>query len=291
MIALPRVTRTYGRFVLEENTDCVRLRVRSTDSIRLWRVLTLVGVASVLCLPTQAFETPATLMLWLCLYVALIRSGIASGSFSGVARSRYARVKRLVEVRWGKQGDDAGGSRVGGSAPTLIVDGQSFAPKDFVGVVTATSTEWAGRVGQRYDTRVVRFRPTLMLRHRAFELDVLEGADEASARDLSDAMASAIARRPTKAPSIAWDAPAYNRLGCLLQTLEGLFLSTSLALGMVLCVTHSRYVWTASATLLLGLATDVASTEATARNRARARDAATEKLLVKARAAVAESGL
>jgi hypothetical protein len=284
MLRLSGVTTTYGRFVLEEGKDMIRLRVRSTDSVRLIRAVAILCFAFVVICPAIAFANPVMVLLPVALSIALGLSGQVSGTHAGVARSRYARVRHLVEACWKEAGD--GPFRTDGGGPTLTIDGLSFASSDFVGVVTATSTEWA-RAGGKYDKRVARFRPTLVLRGSAFELDVFEGGDEASGRELSDAVASAISRRRVKAPSVAWHAPHYQRENLPIQLLQILVICVALVAGTFLAFSHSPHVWITSVLFALFFGVDLWAAEAVSRDLSRARSAAADELLVKAKAALA----
>jgi hypothetical protein len=288
------VSATYGRFVLEEGTGGVRFRVRSADSVTLWRAAALGGVGLLVVFPMQALGSPLTMLVSIALCMHLIATGMAVGSRGGVALSRYSRVRRLLEIDTKGEIQEKGAAPRGApfrsaAGPVVVVDGQSFARADVVGVVNATSNEWqrmAGKAGKK----VVRYRPTLLVRGAAFELDVMEGADEASARELCDVIASAIAQRRIKAPSVEWHAPAYARPALLWQLVEGLLVCVAPLAGMYLALAHPGQIWMASASLVLLAACDQASAREMTRRLARERSAAGEKLLADARAALAHHG-
>jgi hypothetical protein len=279
------VSATYGRFVLEEGTGCVRFRVRSADSAALWRAAALAGVGLVVVFPMQALGSPLTMFVSIALCMLLIATGVAIGSHGGVARSRYSRVRRLLEIHE-KGAAPPGASFRTAAGPVVVVDGQSFAHSDVVGVVNATSNEWE-RMAGKSGKKVVRYRPTLLVRGAAFELDVMEGSDEASARELCDVVASVIAQRRIKAASVEWHAPAYARPALPWQLVEGLLVCVAPIAGMYLALAHPGQVWMASASLVLLAASDQVSAHEMSRRLARERSAAGEKLLADARAALA----
>jgi small-conductance mechanosensitive channel len=177
------------------------------------------------------------------------------------------------------------------NALSLIVDGRTFTPRDFLGVVMVMSTEWAETLG-KYDKKVLRIRPTLMMRDVAFELDVFEGADEADGIALGNAVASAIAGHPVKAVRVEWHPLPYRRSMALvgLQVVEILMLIGALLVALALTRSHSGHLWVASVILLVILVVDIGSTRAAAHSVARERSAAASKLLSEARAALGHAG-
>lgn len=276
---------TYGRFVLEEGTGCVCFRVRSADGVALWRAAALGGVGLVAVFPLQALGSPLAMFVSIALCMHLVVTGVAVGSHGAVAGSRYSRVRRLLEIHEKGAAQEGAPFRTA-AAPAVVVDGQSFALSDVIGVVNATSSEWQ-RMAGKSGKKVVRYRPTLLVRGAAFELDVMEGADEASARELCDVVASAIAQRRVKAPSVEWHAPAYARPSLLWQLVEGPLLCVAPIAGMYLALAHPGQVWIASASVVLLVASDQASAREMTRRLARERSAAGERLLAGARAALA----
>lgn len=203
---------------------------------------------------------------------------------AGVARSSYPRVRRLIEIH-GKGGSGAGTSyREAGNA-SIVVDGRSFGRADIVGVVVAKSTE-ALRGGGKVATKVNRYRPTLLLRESAFELDVMEAADEPQARELADAVASAIAQRRTKAPEVPWDAPHYVTPSLRWSFAEVLVIIGLLTGGMVLALSHPGSAWIISVGIIVLVVLDEGSIREMARRFARERTRGCEELIAHAKTAL-----
>ena len=265
----------------------MRLRVQSADSVTLWRAAALAGVGFIAFLPTMAFSGPLMATLSAVLCFCLLGSSMAMASRAGVARSSYPRVRRLIEIH-GKAGASTGTShREAGKSGNalLVVDGKSFARSDIVGVVVAKSTE-AVRLSGKVARKVSRFRPTLLLRESAFELDVMEADDESHARELADAVASAIAQRRTKALEVSWDAPYYvvpSLPWSLVETLEiiGLILG-----GAYIALAHPGAARIISIGIVLLVISDEGSIRAMTRGLARERTRKCEQLLVHAKTAL-----
>jgi hypothetical protein len=286
VLPLAQVTTTFGRFVLQEEEGRVCLRPRTADNAPLLRAVALACFALVVLFPAVAFASVPTIALSFGLAMFLMVSGVPMASYRGVALSRFGRVRRSVEARRKVSGGAAEDAfRTAANALTLTVDGRTFTPRDFLGVVMVMSTEWAETLG-KYDKKVLRFRPTLMMRDVAFELDVFEGADEVDGLALANAVGSAIAGQPIKAARVEWHPLPYRRPMALvgLQVVEVFLLVGALLVALALTRTHSAHLWVVSAILLVILVVDVGSTRAAAHSLARERSAAASKLLSEARA-------
>ena len=85
---------THGRFVLEEDAECVRLRVKSADRTVLCRAALLAGMVLIAIVPTLALGGPLMAAISAILFMALVASSIVMASRAGVARSSYPRVRR-----------------------------------------------------------------------------------------------------------------------------------------------------------------------------------------------------
>jgi hypothetical protein len=275
---------TYGRFVVDEDAECMRLRVQSADSVILWRAAALAGVGFIVFLPTMAFSGPLMAALSAVLCFFLLGSSMAMASRAGVARSSYPRVRRLIEVH-GKEGASTGTSACEMGNALLVVDGKSFARADVVGVVVAKSTE-AVRMSGKVARKVSRYRPTLLLRESAFELDVMEADDEPHARELADAVASAIAQRRTEAPEVPWDAPHYVVPSLPWSLVEALEVAGFLLGGAYVTLAHPSAAWMVSVGFVLLVLSDEGSIRAMTRSLARERTRKCEQLLAHAKTAL-----
>jgi hypothetical protein len=275
---------TYGRFVLDEDAECVRLRVQNGDTVTFWRAAALAGVGFIAVLPTLAFSGPLMTTFSSLLCFCLLRSSMDVATRAGVARSSYPRVRRMIEIH-GKGGSGAGTPyREAGNA-SLVVDGKSFARSDIVGVVVAHSIE-AERGGGKVAKRVSRYRPTLLLRESAFELDVMEAGDEPYAREFADVVASALAQRRTKAPEVSWDAPHYVTPSSWWPVVEVLVLLALTLGGLILALLRPGAAWIISAGVVLLVLLDEGSIRAMARRLARERTRRCEELSARARTAL-----
>jgi hypothetical protein len=288
------VTTTFGRFVLQEREEegRVLLRARTADNAPLLRAVALACFALVMLFPATAFASLSTTALSFGLAMFLMVSGVPIASYRGIARSRYGRVRRSVDVRRKVSGGAAEDVfRTAVNALSLTIDGRTFTPGDFLGVVMVMSTEWAETLG-KYDKKVLRLRPTLMMRDVAFELDVFEEADEADGLALANAVASAIAGHPIKAVRVEWHPLPHRRPMALvgLQVVEGLLLVGALLVALALTRAQSGHLWVVSAILLVILVVDIGSTRAAAHTLARERSAAASKLLSEARATLGHAG-
>jgi hypothetical protein len=232
----------------------------------------------------MAFSGPLMMSLSTLLCICFMRSSLAMATRAGVARSSYPRVRLLIEIH-GKGGSGAGTSyREAGNA-SLVVDGKSFARSDIVGVVVAQSIE-AVRSGGKVDKKVSRYRPTLLLRESALELDVMEADDEPHARELADVVASALAQRRTKAPEVPWDAPHYVTPSSWWPVVELLVMLGLMLGGMFLALSHPGSAWITSVGIVLLVTLDEGSIREMARRLARHRTRRCEELLAHAKTAL-----
>ncbi len=289
----------YGRFVLEEGGDRVRLGVRSTDALSWLRIASLVMLVVFVVEPGLVVGPPPQrgpsgdgtstflcAVLQLAVLVAVMGIGLRDAYAKGRARSRHARVRRAIDARWGAMARGEGPFREAAAGPACSVDGRQFAPADFVGVVMFESTEYK-QPGSKNPETTERYRPTLVMRDCLFELDVFEQADAADARELGDSLASSLARRRTKAPVVRWTGPGQVTGGVgwvLLQM--GLFFA-ALFLWGPFAWAHPSRLYVASIALLVFGAGGLLAGDRLSRQLERRFSSGAHDLVAKARAALA----
>ena len=135
-------------------------------------------------------------------------------------------------------------------------------------------------------TKVSRYRPTLLLRESAFELDVMEAGDEPQARELADLVTSAIAQRRMKAPEVPWDTPHYAVPSTPWSLVEGFAILGVVLGGVYVTLAHPGIVWTISVGIVLLVILDEGSIREMARRFAHTRSRKCEQLLVHAKTAL-----
>ncbi|HZU84672.1 MAG TPA: hypothetical protein VE987_17200, partial [Polyangiaceae bacterium] len=198
----------------------------------------------------------------------------------------FAPVQRLVELT-GSGGAAADAFRAEGRSESLVVDGQTFPSSDYRGVVLARSEE---RQPFKRGVTVTRFRPTLLLRDRAFELGTFDGADEADARELGEAVASTLAGHPVKCPSVDWHVPTGPAsVPALLAEL--LLFWTAMMGGLYVTASGRLPLWAGvRAAMVLVVAADVLNARLISRNAAQALSRKAEELIKSARPALSRAG-
>lgn len=289
----------YGRFVLEEDGDHVRLGVRSADALPWIRAGSLV-VLGLLVLepglivgppphrgaPGDGLAAAIPALAAVALLIAFMVLGLQGAAGRGRARSRHARVRRGIDVRWGANETEPTPFREGSGGPACSVDGRRFAPADLVGVVTFESTEYR-HPGSKNPEKTERYRPTLVMRDCLFELDVFEQADAPNARELSDVLASSLARRRTKAPVVRGAPPGEDP-----GAVGWMLLDTALLLGTLFFCgpfawAHPAHRYVVSAALLAFGAGNLIVAERLARRMERRISGRAHDLVAQARAALA----